>query len=527
MLKTVLMTTLLILLTVQMTDGRAQTVGLLNHQPGVDLGYTMISRGGTAYLLDTAGQVVHSWNHGTNTKHPGYLQDNGDWVAVSRGIKRYDWDGNLLWEYNNPEAHHDVAVMPNGHVLMLVWGFKTNAEAIQAGRNPALLDGDLSPMMIYEINPAGELVWEWHIWDHLIQDFDPSKDNYGVVEDHPELMDINYMRGASADWLHGNALDYNPQLDQILISPRFVNELWIIDHSTSTQEAAGHTGGLAGKGGDLLYRWGNPEAYRALGEQMNFGGHDAQWIKPGLPGEGNIIFFNNGGTNYGRDGDYSSIDEFIPPLNGFNYDILVHGTYGPMFLEWTYQDPDPLEFFSSFISGTQRLANGNTLIDEGAVGHVFEVDSKGQNVWTYQNPIAGSGILFQGDAVPEAPATSLFRASRYAADHPAFTGRTLLPLGPVEQYLGFHTLTIQTNQPQLLGYPVELSSDLGEGQRIPLITDTGDAWLFTDWSVISGTVTIDDEFSPHTNLVMGNGDVTVQVNYISNPDWIFGNGFDQ
>ncbi len=514
----------LILLGIQYTH--AQTVGLLKHQVGVDSGYTMISRNGTAYLLDTAGQVVHSWNHGTNSKHPGYLQENGDWVLVRRGVKRYDWDGNLLWEYNNTEAHHDVAVMPNGHVLLLVWGYKTNAEAIAAGRNPALLDGDLKPMMIYEINPQGQLVWEWHVWDHLIQDFDDTKNNYGVVADHPELIDINYMRNSGDDWLHGNAIDYNPELDQILLSPRFVNELWIIDHSTTSEEAAGHTEGNAGMGGDLLYRWGNPEVYRGLGVQQNFGGHDAQWIKPGLPGAGNIIFFNNGGNDYGRDGNYSSIDEFTPPLNGYNYDMLLQGIYGPLTLSWTYQATPQENFFSSFISGTQRLPNGNTLIDEGDKGLVFEVTSDHEIVSTFQNPMANSGILFQGDQVPSAPATSLFRASRYPKNHPAFIGRDLEPIGTIEQYLISRTLTIESTIPELIIYPTVANATIGEGQRLPLIFQGGGQYVFSHWEVLSGNPTIDDEFSEHTNVVMGDADTVIKANYQLNPDWIFGDGFE-
>ncbi|MEZ5472718.1 MAG: aryl-sulfate sulfotransferase [Marinicella sp.] len=507
-------------------EGYTQTVGLLKHQAGADLGYTMISRNGIAYLLDTAGQILHTWEHGTNSKHPGYLQDNGDWIAVSRGVKRYDWDGNLIWEYINPEAHHDIAVKPNGNILLLVWGAKTNAEAIAAGRDPNQLMNDLKPMMIYEINPLGQLVWEWHVWDHLIQDFDNTKDNFGVVEDHPELVDINYMRNTGDDWLHGNAIDYNPELEQILVSPRFVNELWIIDQSTTTVEAASHSGGNAGKGGDLLYRWGNPEAYGAVGPQLNFGGHDAQWIKPGLTGEGNIIFFNNGGNDYGRDGNYSSIDEFTPPLNGFNYDWLPQGIYGPLDLVWTYTEIPKEDFYSSFISGAQRLSNGNTLIDEGDKGLVFEVSSEHEIISIYQNPIDNSGILYQGDQVPAAPATSLFRVSRYPKNHPAFIGRNLEPIASIEQYLNHAVLTIQSLQPELIIYPRTGESELGVGQQIPLIFNGNGQYIFSHWILVTGDAVIADDFDAHTTVMMGSADTIIQPNYQINPDWIFGHGFE-
>ena len=111
---------------------------------------------------------------------------------------------------------------------------------------------------ILEWNPMiDEVVWEWHIWNHLIQDYDESKANYGTVAEHPELIDINYDRNdGHPDWLHMNAIDYNPILDQIVMSVPYFDELWVIDHSTSKEEAASHTGGKSGKGGDLLYRWG-------------------------------------------------------------------------------------------------------------------------------------------------------------------------------------------------------------------------------------------------------------------------------
>ena len=503
-----------------------QTVGLQTHQTGTDAGYTMISRNGNAYLLDTAGQVLHTWNHGSNTKHPGYLQDNGDWILVRRGIKRYNWDGDIVWEYSNSEAHHDVAVMPNGHVLLLIWGFKTQAEAIAAGRNPAMLDGDLKPMMLHEINPNGEVVWEWHVWDHLIQDFDPLQDNFGVVEDHPELVDINYMRNSGDDWLHGNAIDYNPELDQIMLLPRFINEIWIIDHSTTSAEAAGHTGGNAGKGGDILYRWGNPEAYGKSGPQLNFGGHDAQWIKPGLPGAGNIIFFNNGGDDYGQIGNYSTVDEFAPPLNGFNYDMMPNGIYGPSTLVWQYQQTPPENFFSSFISGAHRLPNGNTFIDEGDKGLVIEVTSQGEVVWQYQNPISNSGIVSQGDPVPAAPATSLFRATKYPADHPAFVGRNLIPQGGIENYPGLVELNIEFSHAGLVVYPAMPTMQVGIGQKIPLVADQDGQFAFVEWTVEAGSVMVADSLSRHTDVIMNAENATIRANFEVNPDWIFGHGFD-
>ena len=154
------------------------------------------------------------------------------------------------------------------------------------------------PDHIIEVQPtgqtSGDIIWEWHAWDHLIQNYDSSKANYGVVGDHPELIDINFGEFylSTDDWMHTNSIDYNPQFDQILISVHNFDEIWVIDHSTTTEEAAGHSGGNSGKGGDLLYRWGNPESYDAgtASDQKLFGQHDTQWIKPDYPGAGHISY---------------------------------------------------------------------------------------------------------------------------------------------------------------------------------------------------------------------------------------------
>ena len=216
--------------------------------------------------------------------------------------------------------------MPNGNVLLIAWESKSRVEAIAAGRDPEkLTDEFLWPETIIEIQPdgktGGKAVWSWKLWDHLVQSYDRSKANFGNPADHPERVDLNYIRRGNADWIHMNSVDYNAELDQIVLSARWFDEIWIIDHGTSTKEAAGHSGGRRGKGGDLLYRWGNPYAYSAgLPEQrVLFAQHDARWIGAGLPGAGNLLLFNNG-TERDDSRAYSSVDELVPPL-------LEDGTY--------------------------------------------------------------------------------------------------------------------------------------------------------------------------------------------------------
>ena len=188
------------------------------------------------------------------------------------------------------------------------------------------------------------------------------------------------------DWNHINSLDYNEEFDQILISSHIQNEIWIIDHSTTTREAAGHSGGRFGKGGDLLYRWGNPQVYKAgtTNDQMLFGQHDAQWVKKGYPGEGHITIFNNG---YLRpELSYSSIEEIVPPVdeNG-NYFLEPSFVFGPKEPIWNYTSENPSDFYSPFMSGAQRLSNGNTLICDGISGVFFEVTAEKKIVWRYNN----------------------------------------------------------------------------------------------------------------------------------------------
>jgi hypothetical protein len=278
-----------------------QTVGLFLNDPRAFDGYTLFSaRNGTQYLIDIEGRFVHSWS---TSGQPPQLLENGNLLLGRAGVHEIAWDGTAVWDYSHPTYHHDYELLPNGNVLMITRENKTYDEAVAAGRDPALVEdpAGLRPLHVIEVVPTvptgGTIVWEWHAWDHLIQDFDSSKANYGVVADHPELIDTNWTTsGASSNWQHTNAIHYNPALDQIILSPRAFTELWIIDHSTTTAEAVGHTGGNSGQGGDLLYRWGNPETYRAgtALDQLLFFQHDTQWIEPQLLGGDNILVFSNG-----------------------------------------------------------------------------------------------------------------------------------------------------------------------------------------------------------------------------------------
>jgi hypothetical protein len=281
--------------------------------------------------------------------------------------------------------HHDAVKLPNGNILAVVWEDVSVDEAISQGRDPDKVaeTGHFWYDGVIEINPYTlEIVWEWSARHHIVQDFDPGKAAYGVVKDSPGLIDINLIEAKrdgsfSADWTHVNAIDYNPALDQILLSSNYHSEIWIIDHSTTPQEAAGHSGGKYGKGGDILYRWGNPENYdRGNAESRTlFNQHDVQWIKPGLPGAGNILVFNNGDREKRR---YSTVVEFAAGVNeDGSYSAADGAAYGPVAPVWTYDPEPPERFYSFFISGAQRLPNGNTLVDQGAGANRYPPDHPG------------------------------------------------------------------------------------------------------------------------------------------------------
>jgi hypothetical protein len=359
------------------------------------------SQSTNTYLINSNGELNHSW---PDSRRPGeavYMLEDGsilhtNKLSISGGgaggaVRKISWDGTKTWDFtyytDDYLSHHDIEPLPNGNILMIAWEYKTRSEAIKAGRNPNKLEGDvLQPDHIIEVEPtgptSGDIVWEWHAWDHLIQDFDPSQENYGSVEDHPELIDINFGTN-KADWLHTNSIDYNEEFDQILLSVRFFCEIWIIDHSTTTEEAAGHTGGNSGKGGDLLYRWGNPQAYDhgTSNDKKFFDQHDARWIDSECPGAGHITVFNNGVNRPGT--DYTSVEEIISPVdeNG-NYEYTSGTAYGPEEQSWIYNT----DFYAWYIGGAQRLPSGNTLIVNGPTGEFIEVTPEKEIVWEYENP---------------------------------------------------------------------------------------------------------------------------------------------
>lgn len=448
-------------------SAQTRTVGTLLHNAAEAYdGYTLLSplhsSNNKTYLIDNCGDTVHSWSASLSAGLTATLLPNGDLlrpaieptatvVAGGSGgrVQVFDWNSNMIWDYlvssQTENAHHEVVPMPNGNFLVLMWSVKDSLECVTNGRNPSTIPDKLVwSEKIIEVEPTGpttgNIVWEWDIWDHIIQDFDSTRQNFGVVANHPELLDVNYLGWSAGgkDWLHANAINYNAQLDQIVMSCRYTHEIYVIDHSTTTAEAAGHTGGLRGKGGDILFRWGNPAVYRkgTPADQKLYAQHNSAWIPPGLTDAGKIMIFNNGNTRPG--GDFSSIDIINPLMDSAgNYRMTMDGKFLIDSTFWSYTAPQPTDFFSAYISGAQRLPNGNTLICSGTWGHLFEITPSGEKVWEYLSPVTTSGVLSQGSTPASNPVHGtfnwVFRANKYPLNYPAFTNKTLTPGDPVEQ----------------------------------------------------------------------------------------------
>ncbi|HUH28479.1 aryl-sulfate sulfotransferase [Gelidibacter sp.] len=453
-MKRKLLITLLLLSNLTFSQNTVGTI--LNTQDAYD-GYTLFSVDKLTYLINNCGEVINSW---TSNHPPGsafYLLEDGSLLRASRIenlnfpsfpkgglIEKYNWDGDLTWSFKYSDAtvvqHHDIYPMPNGNILVLALKQMTYAQAIAAGRNPSLLVEDgLYDQQIVELQPVGpdnaNIVWQWNASDHLIQDFDSNKENYGEISSNPQRLNINFIneKFKGKNWLHINSIQFDPTLDQIVISSLNLSEFWIIDHSTTTLEASSSTGGMYGKGGDFLYRWGNPQAYdqgTAIDRQL-YGQHSPHFIQKGLMDEGKIMVFNNGDE---RTPEFSEVLIINAPTSSpGNYSLTSNSAYGPLAPDYAYSDLSngTSKFYSRIVSGAQRLPNNNILICQGSAGRLFEIDENEHIVWEYINPVNSNtgAIVDQGSS---ALSNLVFRAYKYGKDYPAFVGKDLTPKAPIE-----------------------------------------------------------------------------------------------
>jgi len=405
-------------------------------------GYSLIMNGDGTYLIDNCGEILNEWQDVNRAYYHPKLMENGNLVYIEtefeivqgmivfeQKVIELDWDGNVINEVSNPEASltsvYEVIVLPNGNYLCAARMEFSEEDFMELGYDIPGAAPDRMDGVIEMDRSTGELVWEWRASDHVIQERDPSANNYGIVADHPELINMDAV--SNLDWQDGesfmiNSIGYNAERDEILISMRKMCEIMILDHSTTKEEAAGHTGGRHGKGGDIIYRWGNPANYGAgtAQNQYLYYQHNPHWIKEG-PYKGKIMAYSNGLFRPGiasPEDNYSTIPIISPTLDENDHYVLEPGmAYGPMEPEFEYRGDTPGgKFYSGYTSGASFLPNGNVYVTIGAEDKAFELNPQGQIVWEYN---IDRGFY-------------IYRSEKYPKDYPAFDGKELSPEGTIE-----------------------------------------------------------------------------------------------
>ena len=339
-------------------------------------GYTILWRGTSVRLVDMNGRTAHEWNNDIggsgNRVVRARLLPNGHVLIAANSptlqtemmsqtglIRELDWDGNIVFDFvpegtipheNLLGPHHDVFRKTNGNTL-LICREEVPKELMYVVEDPARRDITLYGDAVLEVTSTGAVVWEWHAHDHL------DLNLHSPVVRRSGGKGGEYSNTAS-DWTHLNtvqALPENRWFDNgdrrfapgnVLISPRCLDTIFVIDHDTGevTWSYSGdYCGGLSGQ-------------------------HEPHMIEKGIPGEGNILIFDNGAS---------------PCKDLYHCGCSFILEVDPVAEEevWVY-DKGP-QLFSKYTSSCQRLGNGNTLICDSGAGRVFEVTHEGKTVWEH------------------------------------------------------------------------------------------------------------------------------------------------
>jgi len=438
-------------------------------------GYTLFGSGGKTYLIDMEGHVIHQWNIGTNPRftEAGTLLDaaGGD-PSNSKTWKELDWDGNVVWQYtesrSNYHPHHDFTKIYNpklGDSTFIYIANKdlTSQQCLDAGCNPTNTYTNPQMDAIVEVDRQGNVIWEWWFFNHVVQDIDASKTaTYGVIKTSPGKLNLNISGNpVKSDWLHCNSLDYNQDKDLIVINSVH-GEFYVIDHGNTfiKGDSASSIALAASTKGDFLYRFGDPAKYNqgdppsildnweksTTGNKQIGGAHDIQWIKSGLPGEGNFLIFNNGQNLFELTPQsyIFEINPFLtstgststsyvnPPDAGYNIwvpadakNFMKSNKNMSKQIVWIFSSKNNVNFYNTIGGSAQRLPNGNTLVCSTNDGHLFEVSPGDTSiVWEYINPVTSKGIKkIKVSTYPHD--NSVFRALRYTSTEPALIGHDL------------------------------------------------------------------------------------------------------
>ena len=441
------------------------------------------------YLIDMAGEVVNFWAGFTDA----YLLEDGTMFGAKgpSTFAQVDWDGNVLWEHTEERPdyhpHHDFLRIYNKaleeHTVLYIANVDlSHDEVIDLGADPDAVERYEGAQMdaIVEVDQRGNVVWEYHFKDHLVQDISPLANNYvgegRTIADYPGRLDINWAT-VQRDYLHLNGIDYHPELGHLAISGNRTHEIYIIDHDgTFVANDPGQSLRLAASdAGDFLYRFGNPAIYgqgeyphyskarspvlERSGHKQIGGNHDIQWIKDGLPGAGNLLLFNNGLSVPRGSGDSDPQSELVelnpyldangadrgryvnPPEAGYSdkmpWDKEGRAAGTRTFsnqIVWMYHTTDG--FNSHHGSAVQRLPNGNTLAQLARVGRLLEITPDGEVVWEYVNPVTNQGIQKTLITSQHENIFGGWSPLRYLEDFPGLAGKDLSPKGPITEFHG-------------------------------------------------------------------------------------------
>ena len=271
-----------------------------------------------------------------------------------------DWNGRILWELREPNHHHDGRLLKNGNVLMLCAAELPDSVArkVQGGQRGTEVHSKMWADYVVELTKEGRKVWEWRTWEHL----DPADYQITAVQD------------TRSEWTHGNAIVELADGD-LLISFRNISTIVKVERSS----------------GRVIWRLGPP----------TLAGQHAPTPLP----NGNILIFDNGSDRLDQPFPFSRVIEVNPATNQ---------------IVWKYQEASTDNFYSSCISNAQRLPNGNTLINEGLFGRLFEVTPVGEVVWEYVNP-----YFVPANRPPQMQSNSIFRVYRYTQDEVARAPRAI------------------------------------------------------------------------------------------------------
>ena len=408
----------------------------------------------SVFLINNCGQIVNEWTDEEDTR-PGIsakLTQAGDLIKakINANIPNYfgaggsggvlesrNWENELLWSHTDSDSlsrqHHDFEIMPNGNVLYISWNRIGLDDLIVLGYDT--LENSMKKLWfdcIREYSPSMDsIVWEWCSYNHTVQELFAEYENFGDVADNPDRININYQKFSFGreDWMHSNAVAYNEELDQIALSVRNFNEIWIIDHSTTTLEASQDSGGLRNKGGRILHRWGNPEAYNS-GDSLSrklFFPHNVKWIRDSSSIYNNEILVYNNLINP----DLSLGAMYATPIDSNGLYLMEEGKFLPLDFTRTISHPDTIRNLSGAGSNVELLPNGNFFMQSTKQGRGFELTDDEEVVWEYVIPMIFGEPVPQGTVLGAADNFN-FSMLKYAVDFPGFEGKDLSPGAYIE-----------------------------------------------------------------------------------------------